>query len=1574
MTQILSKYSQSKRLDKSATQVNPTAAQDTRVPYTFLEWQRRNVGIIPGKEREQYNLYLTDWYADRDTEKAAIADQVRADYIAMLRQLAIAFRSEEESLWLEDVNFDDNFEVSEVIPYYARKLKDIAIYLANKRNTIQRAKLKYNMAGTRDSLERLFYEYLLKAFTKRKFPGNEYESSAISTTALQALPELSAAAQSFQILVDELYDDTIYFDRDPRQDVTAYFNISSNTLVDFLTTANVSPADIEWLYSTGVTQLCADNPLLWVVDDVLNQYKDGIPLSAVETYDSVLLNDYNRINLARKYIGREQFWLSGGFYIPWTQDVSYAFDVGNNWFYWPSGEYIHQNRTDRFIDPLMLSESALIDSGATPGTSYTNSDVIFFRRGNSVSGAWLQSTNQQTITPIMSARLGIGDTVFSFPYPGYGLIGEDVPWSGCSLDNIDITFDYLDADDKDVIYTNYWSTSTNSLTSFTPIMLNSTTLIDRGATPYATADRADRVTIRPAGLRDSIADWVYTGDQQYAYCYKMEKTDLPIACGTRSIYWPLIAGADSIPFVATSAQCIPVALSAVNICDNMLGATAGLDITSADSIIKRAGPGNSRPVNGAWLSGARLTVTNLTDSSLLSAVSQPGITFAINANDIGTFVWEDSNVAATSVFRGYQHQDDCGYLDQRLISLYNDRLESGRDLDYNQWKKCSCRSVVYSPLGHPGGEYTDYDGMADYITMLTHPTSANNLEAWRDSQGFSYKNSSEFGWYKLTGDQVDLDVGWGPGKWVTNSGDDFILSANCIYQYHRSNLNRSAADFNAPYFVSRYKNANSSTRWMKMVYNSTNDAWTATEEPTDLILTPGDYIDYTHVGTFSIAVTSQEITVQERPYKILPSLSDIGSFHVQYGVPMDTRAMTLATPVISGTGSCINVGYNTQTVDIPYQDPTNMISLTGVHLSSGVPTVTTGVTSVSTVDIATITYNTPTSNFVWNTPLSGWNYSTHSFDGVSLGARPFWGKAYDDASQQTKYKGVDVFGGNLRIADDYTFISQPEVSDIQLQTDTYLQYTRVGPGQMVWIQSVEAVVDSDIVQWNKLIIDPTKVPPLSGMLGNSLNELVVSGTHIKSDLVFDVIPDSPLLVNYYANNPFTWTQTLCDSSLGLPPTGGVWVPITSGSLVEPVAPHAHLTNRHYPTIAYMPYVGNLYTGSDSGGYMIPSKLGVSTFLSKKHTHALETLGNISPTEADRGLTRVFQDVDIFTADRGLTKADQNCPVVSVDTDARWMKGAVTEWSKQGMIVTAKDHQEFMPYQTFFEDTNASNIGYRRQGDLYDPWTGSTDSDWENEIDWPRNYRNQVDIQGWYDQFNMPNKYIYKWKTDIFGNDYSLIKPLSTESTIYSKRTALGSIWTRDARNIIQPGIASLADVYNKFERVTISDNIQEFDIWYDTAMFYTGSAIAINKILFDYDTNEITAIADNTHEIILCNAKYADCWFYEEDKRVTLATVASGDSASGAYFYPVLYDLNLENNDITKISLFSSDTTIRSLTSVGLSAYSDLVFTYNYQTKLYNIAFLAYSNAPGWHFVTIDFKKTGLDYTLLDVKCIAPVV
>ena len=1579
MSELLSRYSQPGNLEepRNAQELLDQQRQgDSSRPFSFAEWIKRNVGIIPGKERTQYNNYLTEWYSTRTANQVAATASIKQDYISLVRQLTVIFQEDADELFISGIDFDDPTEVEQAIPFYTKKLKEIALQLVNKREAIKKAKLKYNIVGATNALELLFYEYLLKAFTKRRFPTDELQTSVIDTTALEAIPELSAVSGPFQINIEEIYDATTYFDKDPVVPISAYYDLSAFSVIDYLTGQGIEPSFFEWLYSTGISQLCADNPLLWVVDDVLAQYQDGVPLSAVETYDSVLLNDYNRIALTRKYIGEQQYIISGGYYIPWEEDLSIALAAGNNWFYWLSGEHRDINDTSTNFDEIKLSATNLINDGAQAGLVYTDSDLVFTQRDDLLSGAWLQSSDSITVTPMMSANLRRGQHLFAYPFPGFGISGEEIEWTGRSFNNNDLTFEFLDLDIKNVIRSLYWSTSTESVCALTPLFVYDTTLIENGALAGKVFSEADQIIIRPNGAIDSINDGVFNGVQEYAWLYRMDNTDIFVQNGSNNIYWPFLNYSNNIVVNATSAQCISMDLSAISIPDYFLGSVAGNKVEASDQIYKVNAAQNGAVTNGAWLSGVQLFPT-VSNTSLVSGSSQPGVTFKVNASQTTSFVWEDAIVEATDKFKGFVHLTDCPYLQQTQFSLFKERPIQDKDLAYNQWNTCTCRALFYSPFGHPGNNFDDYDRMADYMVSITDPISTFALETWRDILGKGYTTSDEFGWFNIT-NSPEPDVGWGQGQWLTYSGDQFLLSTDRMYLYYRSDLLRGSTE-DAPFLVTKFKFDSSSQQWIKLVFDRLTEKWISAGTVSDMVLNPSDYLRYDHQSTRQLTFTADRVTTRDELVAELPDFSDLTAT-----IGLSTGGLGTSTQPISSPEIAINALFTSLQVsdltvlpvDYPSYTEGDVLQVSAHFADIEGYTLTSTISSVSTVNVFVYTFESNPPNFTINAPLSGWNYTTNAIDVGVAGARPFWAIAVDDTSQQTKFKGINIWGGNSVVLNDgYTFKTQPEFSNMSFESDRYLLYTRIGTSQILWEQPLEYTLASDTKRWNKLALNRTAVSNLSDILNNDVSQLIVSATYVPSDIILNVIEEEPLLINYFARTAFTWSQTLSNASLGLPPTGGVWVPIISGDLVVPLTPHAYLTNRHYPTYASAPFVGNLFTIPDVGGYFLPQMLGVSTFLSRGRTSQLDTLNTITRILSARGLEAVFQNGEIYTTDPGLTQTDQLTPVSTIKVDSSWIKDNIPEHQRAGFINAARFHQEFMPYQTKYETTKTNEHGLRRQGDGYDPWFQELDTTWENDTDFPPNKREQHNISEWYNQFRITGREIYKWKTDIYGNQYALVKELDTLS-IYEKRQAQGEIWTRDARNIVSPASASMSEVYDKFTlngNPLLSSNIYDIDIWFDIMMFWTPTVVNFAKIDFDFDTNTISTIADNIHNLWLCDGWFGGTWFFEGDKRVTVCTLISANTAD-AYFYPVLRDLDLETNKFSVVFDASGNTDLQLLSTLSLTSIEDPVFTYNDHRQIYNVAFIG--NSPdfeGMYVVSIDISRAGDIFELTSLKAIVPV-
>lgn len=1274
MTEVLKKYT------KANTFITPVIGVDDNItPYSYNDWFKRHTGIVPGQEQEQYNTYLKDWYKAKSLEDATYKANLKRDYIQLVKQLTIAFQSEADKIWGTDVDFNNELEIEQAIPFYVKKLKEIAIYLINKREAVKKAKLKYNMVGATNALERIFYEYLLKAFTKRRFPGNEYITNVTDLSVLNNLPELSACIGNFQIQVEELYDDTHYFDKDPQIPVSAYYDITSPVLTSYWDTHfDITYDQLEWLYGTGFTQLCADNPLLWTVDGIIAQYQNGVPLSALQNLSNEdILNDYTRIALSKKYLGETQYILSGGYYSLCSYTHDYAFTEGNNWFYWPHYKNDVDIDNTQLYTPIPLSSTTLVSAGAFAADDYTKSDTLFLIRDNRVSGAWLKQNTYDTIEAEMTARLIPGEYAFLFPYPGYGLTGEYLDWTGRSLDGTDLTYTYLDVELQQAIQKAYWNTFTDSISTLCAISIHDLTLIDSGAysnTNYRNSDQLIHTKKEDFSTQFSL-DSAFTNTREYAWLYKMEKTDIPIADGENKIYWPFLRINTEIPVVATSAQCAPMYLSSVNVYRDMPSARAGNTISTSDKIIKIDGY-SGKYIEGAYLSGSPLIKPFMQTGAYIRydtycGTIQPSINFVTYAGDSTTFIIVSAitpYIDANDVFKYYDHQQDCEYLKQDLISLYKNKQNIGdTSKNYKQWLNCNCKSIVNSPFGHRGNVYNDFDHMCDYIISRTNNIGYDDLATWKDSLGHDYKNSNEFGWYQLTGGP-DIDAGWGPGRWVTYNGSPFILSGNLMYTYYRSNMGRSTApnlnEENAPYYIARYTYSNIPSsvqhQWMQMIYNENEQEWEPTGYISPLVLNSGEYFIYDHKDT-NVFVLSTIRLISE----------------------------TLGAPVTT-----------------PY--------------------------------FSFESFTNQTINFILNIPLSGWNYSTHQYDITSAGGRPFWAKASDLRDVLTLQKGVDIYSGNPVLIDKYNFITQPEFSDITINLDDRIEYIRPeNVSAIVWKQPLVFNVYNPSKQWCKLVIDETQTNNLSDIINNNINKLIVSGVHTPSNLVLDFVPYSPMEVNYYCvQDELIWSQPIINITLGQPPSSGIWNSILSATLILPDAPYANLTNRHYPTIATVPYINNFYSDRDVGGYFVASKLGVGTAFSRNFKNILDT-SRIINTE-NRGLSAVFRDINIYNIDKGFTKTDQIEMVSSISTDSTWMKASVVEGRKAGLPVNVSKTQVFIPYQTRQETLQYNDNGVVRQDDALDPWYGDMDDIWKNNIDWPPNWRGLYPIEQWYEKHTVSN--------------------------------------------------------------------------------------------------------------------------------------------------------------------------------------------------------------------------------------------
>ena len=216
-----------------ALNINNSDYYNTTAPYSYKEWLQLNSSVVFEDSADLYNQYIALWYQNNTKLSAQNINTIKQDYINLLRELTYFFSEEEKNLFLKDINFEDDIEIIYAIPFFVQKLKEIALNISKKRETLKKSKQKYLSIGSSRGLENILKEYILTSHTKNQ------KTTQISTSSLANLfPELSAIKDAFTIEIEELYDTGSYTGEDPLisvNNLNAVPRVANNTLFSIFT-------------------------------------------------------------------------------------------------------------------------------------------------------------------------------------------------------------------------------------------------------------------------------------------------------------------------------------------------------------------------------------------------------------------------------------------------------------------------------------------------------------------------------------------------------------------------------------------------------------------------------------------------------------------------------------------------------------------------------------------------------------------------------------------------------------------------------------------------------------------------------------------------------------------------------------------------------------------------------------------------------------------------------------------------------------------------------------------------------------------------------------------------------------------------------------------------------------------------------------------------------------------------------------------------------------------------------------------------------------------------------------------
>lgn len=1469
-------------INKILQSKTPVVNPGDRTPYTFKQWYDSTTGIIPGQEYRLYTDYLIEWYKQYNLLVQDSKILVKLKYLSLLKQLQLFFSASELENWYNRINIENEKELLLAIPYFARKLKEIAFYYFRLRDKVKNSRIRHGLAGTEIGLAQQIRELLLENYTQNNI--------TIPAAIWQKVPALSSLSTDIHVVVEDLYDTHSYFDHSYSLPASAYYDINDTRVQNFILSRNLALSSTEWLYKLGtlVFSLCSEDTNLQELHQQLVRQTAGNNLFTTQLY--TVSTDVDIFNI--------------------------SIEQGTNSFLWPQGNYSTIANTFPRYEPIALSSDAIKNIGI-PG------DSIFIRTKQGIEGAWKFNKTVDVVNQDLQAKFNADkNTIFKFPFPGYGISAEDISWTGYSF-KTDIRYNYLDDEVKRAISQEYWNTDT-SLSSVQTIKINDTTLAEQGAHSATAYVNADKIRIRKNS--PTYESQSYSGDIDEAWLYRMNETSISIAKGTKStILWPYKKLTDpnteEIPITNFYEVCNPLSLTSINI-DYSTGSS---EFGKGDVIYRINAPDDQiiDATECAWLSAPPYFNPTLQ----LSGTRQSSLNCAFSAGGFTRFIWEGpNNTDVNIVFKPVNHYSNCEYL-----KITNPTIDD--------FTKCTCKQVYFTPFGHPGGYFTDYNQQTDFIVEDNFTPLPFDLNSWRDNTGTGFAESSAFCWFKTTN-----SVGWNSGRWNSGStltNNNYYLKRGKSYVYYRATSRKSDSKY--PEYIARYKYNQYPGIWLKGIKNG--DQWNGTTQPSDMIIYPGDYLIYDRTPSMYFTLTGETVTPilsGTKKYSIWSNYDFISIPNNNNSENASPIQVTVAFPsdnyVPAPTGSqyppagAFNkileyIAWELTTPDnqsiIYYNTPTFTFTptLTGLYTTS--LTALTGrldgdlgqdgfyYTSIIPPITATVLYNrqpalTATSSevpgFTLRVPLKGWDYNINDFNPTSIhanvGAKPYW------ATFKTDAKNINV----PAVTDNYNLITIPDISEIEFSGGEHVEYIRNYNTDLVWTQPLTLLNTVDENYWATLQIN------VSGLSNKDLfisenNTYIVQLSTPSNLLIKNYIENEPTEIVYNSSANFVWSIT------ATPAIETVTINSTPPySLYEALLPWHNLLNQNNPSLAIFPTVEALSSLGQIGGFFTPEYHGVTKYLNKDYTYTLDVTSS--------ALTSVYSDPDKNINIRGLSKQDLITPYTFTDNNT-WLKEPPISSNIAGTINKNifKKYQKFIPYQSTYETNPTKTIGLVLPTSQQTPWNGDKNTQWGDPENYPTSYTGVINVSSWVESQVLKNNNLFvdSWGFDIYGNQYGLYK--NYNNTAFSNQQNIpGEIWIRNNKQRVLPGYIGLSSVFDTFRNTNLQhlltgSNIYNMNVFYNTLYIETSSVIFLEKINYDYTTNNIFSISDDARFISLMtpvtttlirelnnqtSTDYAipgDTWFNPSGGIVLFSTV----NLSGYNVVPNLFEYNMLLGTLQKV-------------------------------------------------------------------------
>ena len=255
----------------SITNTNETEYRDTVAPFSFLDFiNNTQADYSPEEYSSFYSSYLQAWHSKQDVSEEEQKTRFKDYYRQFIKEIVINYTTETEKRFLEKINFNDPADLDVAIPFFANRLKDIALFYKKKRDEGKYVIDRNKMKGSKTGLEKAIFD-------------NIYNFIFNTEDSLETENEtLFAAVRDLGVEVEEFVD--VYGD---------YFDVP-----DTANGNNINEIETKyWLDPYGIEAISGEENFIGAI----RTFKINPPAITPEEFDAICNPDNDLVALYNQY-------------------------------------------------------------------------------------------------------------------------------------------------------------------------------------------------------------------------------------------------------------------------------------------------------------------------------------------------------------------------------------------------------------------------------------------------------------------------------------------------------------------------------------------------------------------------------------------------------------------------------------------------------------------------------------------------------------------------------------------------------------------------------------------------------------------------------------------------------------------------------------------------------------------------------------------------------------------------------------------------------------------------------------------------------------------------------------------------------------------------------------------------------------------------------------------------------------------------------------------------------------------------------------------------------------------------